>query len=88
MPDIDGRIIVYKIEMLLEYPSDDCSQYLDWVHGVFFKIVNDKIRRVEIAWDSECVAEGDKSTTVEKMLEGKWNPKTVSVGAWREYLIK
>ena len=74
--------------MLFEYPSDDDSQYLDWAHGVVSKIINIKTRRVGIEWASEYVAEGDRSTTVEKLLEGKWNPKTVSAGAWREYLTK
>ena len=85
---IDNKFIGYKIEMLFEYRSDYGSQYLDWANGVVSIIVNNKTRRVEIEWTSECVAEGDESTTIEKLLKSKWNPKTVSAGAWREYLIE
>ena len=56
MSDNDEKFVDYKIEMLFEYPTYDDSQYLDWAHGVVSKIINVKTRRVEIEWDSACVA--------------------------------
>ena len=87
MPDIKDSLVCYKIEMLFENPSPDGGQYLDWAHGVVTGIVNEKARKVEIEWDSDCLAEGDSSTSRYVLFIRKWNPKKVTAGAWREYLI-
>ena len=88
MPEIKDTLVGYRIEMLFEYPSDDGGHYLDWAHGKVTDVVNEKTRRVEIEWDSECIAEGECSTSTNVLFIRKWNPKKVSAGAWREYLEK
>ena len=89
MPEMNDTLKGFKIEMLFEYyPSLDGGQYLDWAHGEVAGVLNAKTRRVKIKWDSDCVAEGDASMSTHVLFLRKWNPKNVSAGAWRQYLVK
>jgi len=49
-------------------------------------IKNAKKKTVIVKWVKEHVGEGEKSETVQKMPDSKWNKSRE--GAWREYLTK
>mmetsp|Transcript_21421 Transcript_21421/g.44783 ORF Transcript_21421/g.44783 Transcript_21421/m.44783 type:complete len:139 (+) Transcript_21421:57-473(+) len=88
MPEMNDTLVGYKIEMLFEYQSADGGQYLDWAHGEVTHVMNTNTRRVKIEWDNDCVAEGDVSISTHVLFLQKWNPKNVSAGAGRQYLVK
>ena len=89
-PDIDETFVGFKIEMLFTFPNAiDGGTYLDWCHGQVVSIRNPKTNTVNIKWAPECVGDGDKEETREKLLKTRWNPKNCEkAGAWREYLTR
>jgi len=75
----------FKIEMLFNYTHD---QGLSWCHGEVIAIKNAKKKTVIVKWAEEHVGEGEKSETVQKLSDSKWNKSQEQEGAWREYLTK
>ena len=51
--------------------------------------LNLQTNNVKVEWAHECVGEGHKEYIREKVLETKWNKKSVKkTRMWREYLNK
>ena len=86
MPIIGGSFKGFRIEMLFEYNDDSGSSPTNWYHGKDEKILNVKTNTVQIKWDEDCLADGDKKVTREKLLVSKWNPDKPTKGAWRKYI--
>ena len=85
-PKIDTKIIGFPVELLCEYTDEDGETYLDWAHGTVVEIKNKDKCLVNIKWAEECVAEGEASTTTERLEERLWNKSKKS--AWRQYLAQ
>ncbi len=81
MPDIDSTLVGFRIEKLFEYSETDGTKYLDWCHGEVISVNGDKIKYATIRWSKDCLRPGDRSTTREKLLQTKWNPKQAKAGA-------
>ena len=76
----------FKIEMLFNYTYD---QGLSWCHGEVIAIENAKKKTVIVKWAEEHVGEGEKSETVQKLSDIKWNKsQEQQEGEWREYLTE
>jgi hypothetical protein len=60
------------------------DQGLSWCHGEVIAIKNAKKKTVIVKRAEEHVGEGEKSETVQKLSDNKWNKS--QEGAWREYL--
>jgi hypothetical protein len=41
---------------------------------------------VEIKWDKECMREGDREVSQDKLMQSKWNSNKHKQGTWRENL--
>ncbi len=41
---------------------------------------------VDIKWDKECLREGDREITRDKLMRSKWNSNEYQQGTWRENL--
>ena len=41
---------------------------------------------VEIKWDKECLREGDREVSQDKLMRSKWNSNKHEQGMWRENL--
>ena len=66
------------IEMLFNYTHD---QGLSWCHGEVIAIKDANKKTVLVKWAEEHVGEGEKSETVQKLSDSKWNKSWD--GAWR-----
>jgi hypothetical protein len=55
---------------------------------MFFAIKNAKKKTAIVKLAEEHVGEGEKSETVQKLSDSKWNKSQEQEGAWREYLTK
>ena len=75
----------FKIEMLFNYTHD---QGLSWCHREVIAIKNAKKKTAIVKLAEEHVGEGEKSETVQKLSDSKWNKSQEQEGAWREYLTK
>ena len=73
----------FKIVMLFNYTHD---QELSWCHGEVIAIKNAKKKTVIVQWAEEHVGEEEKSETVQKLSDSKWNKSQEQEGEWREYL--
>ena len=69
--------------MLFNYTHD---QGLSWCHGEVIAIRDAKKKTVIVRWAEEHVGEGEKSETIQKLPDNKWNKS--QEGAWREYLTE
>jgi hypothetical protein len=83
IPEINKKFIGFKIEMLFNYTHD---QGLSWCHGEVIAIKDAKKKTVIVRWAEEHVGEGEKSETIQKLPDNKWNKSRE--GAWREYLTE
>ncbi len=78
IPENNHKFIGFKIEMLFNYTHD---QGLSWCHGEVIAIKDAKKKTVLVKWAEEHVEEGEKSETVQKLSDRKWNKSRE--GAWR-----
>ena len=62
-------------EMLFSYIGGDGTQCLGWYHGMVQEVVNKKINRVRIKWNSECLDEHYVRVPYQKLVFRNWNPK-------------
>jgi hypothetical protein len=83
IPEINRKFIGFKIEMLFNYTHD---QGLSWCHGVVISIKDSKKKTVIVRWAEEHVGEGEKSETIQKLQDSKWNKSRE--GVWWEYLTE
>ncbi len=83
IPEINHKFIGFKIEMLFNYTHD---QGLSWCHGEVIAIKGAKKKTILVKWAEEHVGEGEKSETVQKLSDSKWNKS--QEGAWREYITE
>ena len=81
--EINHKFIGFKIKMLFNYTHD---QGLSWCHGEVIAIKDAKKKTVLVKWAEEHVGEGEKSETVQKLSDSKWNKSRE--GAWREYITE
>jgi len=78
----------FKIDKLFEYKDGD-ENVLQWCQGTVKKLVREKENShmiVEVEWNSDCLGEGDPTTTKEKLSQSQWNPDRSINGGWREDL--
>ena len=78
----------FKIDKLFEYKDGD-ENVLQWCQGTVKKLVREKENShmiVEVEWNSDCLGEGDPTTTKEKLSQSQWNPERPINGGWREDL--
>ena len=83
IPEINRKFIGFKIEMLFNYTHD---QGLSWCHKVVIAIKDAKKKTVIVRWAEEHVGEGEKSETIQKLQDSKWNKSRE--GVWWEYLTE
>jgi hypothetical protein len=83
IPEINKKFIGFKIEMLFNYTHDPG---LSWCHGEVIAIKDAKKKTVIVRWAEEHVGEGEKSETIQKLPDNKWNKSRE--GAWWEYLTE
>jgi hypothetical protein len=72
-----------RSRVLFNYTHD---QGLSWCHGEVIAIKDAKKKTVLVKWAEEHVGEGEKSETVQKLSDSKWNKS--QEGAWREYITE
>ena len=75
-------------EVVFEYPGEDGATYLDWYRGTIDKVVNEKKCLARINWHTETLAKNDVKVSVQQLTSFRWNPKTIRMNAWREYITK
>ena len=85
-PVIDETFEGFRIEMMFLYNDENGESLTNWYHGTVEKVLNKDTKAVKVKWDCECLGDGDKEETREKLLPSKWNPDKPRNGAWREYL--
>ena len=85
IPEINKKFIGFKIEMLFNYTHTH-DQGLSWCHGEVIAIKDAKKKTVIVRWAEEHAWEGEKSETIQKLPDNKWNKSRE--GAWREYLTE
>ena len=88
MPKLDKSLIGFKLEKLFEYTEPDGSVLVTWCHGEIISVKNEKNGIFKVKWNEECIGDGEKDWSFEKLLKSKWNPNKHTKGSWREYLRK
>ncbi len=83
IPEINDKFIGFKIEMLFNYTHE---QGLSWCHGEVIAIKDANKKTVKVRWAEEHVGEGERSQTIQKLQDSKWNKSWE--GAWQEYLME
>ena len=77
----------FNIDMCFSYGDDD-EEVLQWCQGKVVRVlkVDKTFVVVEIKWDKECLREGDREVTRDKLMRSKWNSNKHEQGTWRENL--
>lgn len=84
VPVIDDSFEGFRVEMMFLYNDENGESLTNWYHGTVNKVLNKKTKAVKVKWDCECLGDGDKEETKEKLLPSKWNPDK-PLNRWREY---
>ncbi len=77
----------FKIDMCFTYGDED-GEILQWCQGTFIRILREERTyvTVEIKWDKECMREGDREVSQDKLMWSKWNSNKHKQGTWQENL--
>jgi hypothetical protein len=77
----------FQIDMCFAYGDED-GEVLQWCQGTVLKILREEktFVTVEIKWDKECLREGDREVSRDKLMRSKWNSNEHEQGTWRENL--
>jgi hypothetical protein len=77
----------FKFDMCFSYGDKD-GEVLQWCQGTVVRVVKEEINFVivEIKWDKECLREGDREITRDKLMRLKWNSNEHQQGTWQENL--
>ena len=78
-PKRNQNMVEFELEMWFGHPTND------WYRGKVVEIVNGKTDRVKIKWDEKGLHPDDPTETVQKLTNIKYNPKTTSERAWRQF---
>ena len=71
VPVIDDSFEGFRIEMMFLYNDENGESLTNWYHGTVNKVLNKKTNSVKVKWDCECLGDGDKEETKEKLLPSK-----------------
>jgi hypothetical protein len=68
--------------------GDEDGEILQWCQGTVLRILQEgrTYVTVEIKWDKECLREGDREVSLDKLMRSKWNSKEHEEGTWQENL--
>jgi hypothetical protein len=68
--------------------GDEDGEILQWCQGTVLRILQEEktFVTVEIKWDKECLREGDREVSQDKLMQSKWNSNEHEHGTWRENL--
>jgi hypothetical protein len=68
--------------------SDEDGETLQWCQGTVIKVLREDRTYVtiEIKWDKECLREGDREVSQDKLMRSKWNSNNHKQGTWQENL--
>ncbi len=63
-------------------------KFLQWCQGTIPRILQEERAyvTVEIKWDKECLQEGDREVSRDKLVRSKWNSNKQQQGTWQENL--
>jgi hypothetical protein len=75
----------FKIDMCFSYGDKD-GKILQWCQGTVGRVLKEENNFVfvEIKWDKECLREGDREITQDKLMRSKWNSNEHQQGTWQE----
>ncbi len=78
----------FKIDMCFSYYGDEDGGILQWCQGTVVRVLKGENNFVilEIKCDKECLREGDREITQDKLMRLKWNSNEHQQGTWRENL--
>jgi hypothetical protein len=68
--------------------GDKDGDILQWCQGSVIKVLKEEktFVTVQIKWDKECLKEGDREISQEKLMRSKWNSNEHEQETWREDL--
>ncbi len=74
----------FKIDMCFSYGDED-GEILQWCQGTVVRVVKEENNFVivEIKWGKECLREGDREITQDKLMRSKWDSNEHQQGTWR-----
>ncbi len=77
----------FKIDMCFAYGDED-GEILKWCQGTVLRKLREERTYVteEIKWDKECLREGDREVSQDKLMRLNWNSNKHKQGTWRENL--
>jgi hypothetical protein len=72
-------MVGYELEMWFGLPNND------WCCGKVFVVKNEKIDRMRIEWNKECIHQDNPKVIVQYLTTHKYNADETSGGVWRQY---
>ncbi len=68
--------------------GDEDGEILQWCLGTVLRILQEERTyvTVEIKWDKECLREGDREVSQDKLMRSKWNSNEHEQETWQENL--
>jgi hypothetical protein len=68
--------------------GDEDGEILQWCQGIVLRILREErtYLTIEIKWDKECLREGDRKVSRDKLMWSKWNSNEQEQGTWQENL--
>jgi hypothetical protein len=73
--------------MCFSYGDED-GEILQWCQRTVKRILREETTyvTVEIKWDKECLREGDREVSRDKLMRSKWNSSKHEQGTWQKNL--
>ncbi len=73
--------------MCFSYGDED-GEILQWCQGIVIRILREETTyvTVKIKWDKECLREGDREESQDKLMRSMWNSNKHKQGTWQENL--
>jgi hypothetical protein len=77
----------FRIDMCFSYGDKD-GNILQWCQGTVIKVLKEEntFVTIQIKWDKECLKEGDREISQDKLMRSKWNSNEHKQGTWLEDL--
>jgi hypothetical protein len=68
--------------------GDEDGEILQRCHGTVLRILQEERTYVtdKFKWDKECLREGDREVSGDKLMQSKWNFNKHEQGTWQENL--
>jgi hypothetical protein len=78
---------LFKIDMCFSYGKEN-GEILQRCQGTVIRILREERTyvTVEIKWDKECLRDGDREVSQDKLMRLEWNSNKHKQGTWRENL--